>query len=417
MPLTQEQFQKARSAGFSTDQIIAFEKRRGANVEPISQPEIPQSKPFVGDLLPKFSVSAPISDQTTITPQDIISGSVPLKGMRAIQTGLAERLKETTGANKLSDKPFMPKTGLLPTNPVNIGANLGASMATPRNVATGAIDILSQPETYMGLEALRPGIVSKPLQGLSELSGKILPETSPLKTIGKNISNIRNPIQLAQRVRQSMFGQRTQLGKALDESISKLSSETPDFTIDLSPHFSEMKEAMIAKDAEGNLINPGLRGDIDRILRQIKDPVKAKQLRSLINNPEGASELTLKQSEEIKKMVAQSPTIQRIYRQGRFANMTSSDHEVMDLLDNIKNTQAELFPELSELRKPYAEHMSAYNQVKGKFKEGTLIGKMRKGFGDEEVMKNVQKILPGDVLKEIAGFRRTGKALEWTGKT
>ena len=177
MPLTQEQFKKARDSGFTTEQIISFEKRRSAEAS-VESPVIPESKPFIGDLLPKFSATANVGDQTTITPTDIVAGTMPLKGMKALTIGLASRAKSVLGTEKLSNEPIMPKTGLLPISPVNIGAMTGARAATPRAVAEEAIDIASAPETYMGIEALRPGIISKPLQGLATKVESILPKAA-----------------------------------------------------------------------------------------------------------------------------------------------------------------------------------------------------------------------------------------------
>jgi len=227
-----------------------------------------------------------------------------------------------------------------------------------------------------------------------------------------NIKNLINPIAFAGKVRQSMFAVRAKLGQELDQSITKLSEANPDKKIDLSEHFQRMKDSFDLKDTEGNVLNPGLKGEVNRIINQVKNPEDAKFLKKLINQPEEAGNLTLKESENLKRMISQSPVVKRVLSQGRFANVSNGEREVLDLLDNVKASQAEQFDELSTIRQPYAKYMSAYNKIKNSFKEGTLLGKMRKGFGDEETMENVKTVLPKEVLDQITGFRQTGKTLK-----
>jgi hypothetical protein len=252
--------------------------------------------------------------------------------------------------------------------------------------------------------------------GLKEVGKSILDETKSVYEASKElikkglklepqvIKNLRNPREFAQAVRSDMFGMRKQLGRSLDSAVTALSEDNSTKTIDLSEHFSWLKDAQTVKDAEGNLINPGLKGEVSRIIRQVKDPEQAKFLNSLLNNPEEARTLTLRQAEDMKRAISQSPTVQRALTQGRFAHITAGDTEILDLLDNIKATQAEQFPELSQLRQPYARYMSAYNRVKGKFREGSLLGKMRGSFGDEETQALIKEVVPQDTYKQMQLF-------------
>lgn len=288
-----------------------------------------------------------------------------------------------------------------------------------KNAAAGmagsAADIATTPASYAPI----PGMaVANKIPGLNKAFNYAI-ENAPKdlmnigknvvnsgKSVGGNISNIIHPERLAKEVRGEMFNLRSKLGKELDSNIQTL-SKTSNETIDLSPHFHDLKNVMASEEGVG------IRADILRTIREIKDPETSKLLIKAVKNPDSASNLTLQQSELIKRAISNSSTIGTKSKQGKFANWTSGDMELLDLVDNIKLSQAEKFDSLSELRKPYADYMQAYNVVKNKFKPGQLIKNMKSGFGDQEVKQLAEKVMPQDVVKKITGYRRTGKALKY----
>lgn len=295
----------------------------------------------------------------------------------------------------------------------------------PRSVTSGLVGGALRPSSLVGLGAtpelmaekglasgmgdvfntIKSDVANVPKSIAKNTFNSIKKSPSFFKGMGENVKNVINPEDFAGQVRNDMFQKRTTLGQAIDPAIEKLSNENPTKTIDLSDHFNQMKGALL------NPENPGLASDIKSTLRNIKDPKTASLLNDLISNPDNAKNLTLQQSEEIKRAISQSPVIASKMKMGRFANWTSGDHEVLDLLGNIKNTQAESFPELSGIRKPYADFMKNYNQVKGKFKPGQLIKNMKTKFGDPEINTMAKNVLPENSVNQITGFRRTGKVL------
>ena len=158
--------------------------------------------------------------------------------------------------------------------------------------------------------------------------------------------------------------------------------------------------------------NPGLASDINSILRRIKDPQKASFIKNLIDNPENARNLTLRQVQELKTIIQQSPSIAGKLKQGKFADWKSGDLELLDLVDDIKLAQSELFPEIAQVREPYANYMSAYKEVKNYFKPKSLLGKMRTGFGNEEIEQMIKVVLPKDTVKEIGAFKGLSKGIK-----
>lgn len=246
------------------------------------------------------------------------------------------------------------------------------------------------------------------LGGVAKEAG-ILPRAKvPFSGISKNIKNVAKPASFAKEVRQSVFDKKQALGKALDKDITILSESNPTELIDLRDPMYQLKASMI--DVENN---PGLALEVNQTLRKIKDPKLASRMKTLIDNPETAASLSLREAEDIKRAISQSPTLSKKSSQGKFANWTSGDIEMLDLVDEIKAAQAEKFPQLSELRTPYAEFMNDYRLIKNQLRPGRLIDKLKGKFGDEEIEQAAKRAIPKKTYKDIKSFRRTRKAIKW----
>lgn len=270
-------------------------------------------------------------------------------------------------------------------------ANLGnvQDAAFKNSVQAQAGDALTTPANYAGAALIKGG-------------GQLLGDAGKgLGDLLEGAKNVKDPAAFAQNVRSALFSQKQQVGKTFGDAVDKLSQANPNVGVDLSEPAQSLKNAMA--DQENN---PGLAGQVKGIVRGIKDPDKAKLINDIIEDPTKASNLTLQQSNDIKTAIQNSPSISSKLKQGKFAQYTPGDLEVLDLLDNVKLKQGEVFPELADIRKPYAQYMQNYNQVKNMFKPGTLIGKIKNGFGDEEKTAMVQHILPGTTSDQIDNVRK-----------
>ena len=225
---------------------------------------------------------------------------------------------------------------------------------------------------------------------------------------------LKNPEKMAQDVRASLLdpktGQKAQWGKDFEQRLNNLIAQKPYDSVNLQSEVSSMRSAM--DDAE---TNPGLASQIKSVIRTIKNPDAAKTMSEIIDDPSKAANLTLKQSQDLKVAIQNTPAIKMKLAQGRFANYTQGDLELLDLLHNVKLKQAENFPELADVRQPYADKMTAYNLVKNKFKPGQLEGNIKNGFGDSEIESKVKSILPDATNKQIANIRQV-LALKKAGK-
>lgn len=244
------------------------------------------------------------------------------------------------------------------------------------------------------------------------LPGRVVSKTAQapirfVQNVVKNIKNVKNPVRFSQGVRREFFAVKKQVGDAFEQGIRDLSRQYPDRAIDLSSPMQYIKSAM--DDTQNN---PGLASAVKSVLRGIKNPEKAKIIQGLIEKPETATNMTLAQVQEIKNAIQGAPSIATKLKQGKFADWKSGDLELLDLIDEIKLAQSEIFPEMAQVRAPYAQFMENYRVVKNMFKPGKLIEKMQKGFGDAEVEAMVKAILPKDVYGAIRGYKKTGFALK-----
>jgi len=255
-------------------------------------------------------------------------------------------------------------------------------------------------------------IISSPVgkmtrQGLTNIESGITAPIRFVQNITRNIKNVKDPVQFSKTVRKTFFDVKRKVGDEFEKGITTLSKANPEKRIDLSAEVQYLKDAI-----DDTVNNPGLGSQVKSTIRSIRNPEKAKVIQGMIENPMNAKDLTLAQAQEIKNMIQQAPAIATKLKQGKFADWKPGDLELLDLIDDIKLAQSEVFPEMAQVRKPYAEFMNNYKNVKNMFKPGALLNKMRSGFGDEEIQSMVKAILPQDTLKAIRGFRRTGKALK-----
>lgn len=274
------------------------------------------------------------------------------------------------------------------------GAAAGA-YGTSENRTAGAL-------TGASLGALLPAVSALGSKGIDFL--KNIP--GALNQIKDNIKNIKDPAQFGSQVRESLFNAKKTVGQTFGRELDDLAKNNPTRVVDHSADFQRLKDAI--NDTENN---PGLSTTVNGIIRRVKNPAEAKKLQYLIDNPSKASSLTLQESQNLKVAIQNAPDIATKLAKGKFADYSPADLEILDLLDNVKMSQANVFPELAKVRAPYAKFMQNYDQVKTMFKPNQLLNQIRSGFKNEEVNKIIETILPEKTINNITGFRNAEKVV------
>jgi hypothetical protein len=280
------------------------------------------------------------------------------------------------------------------------GAATGA-YGTPENRESGAVG-------GAAVGALLPPATTALGKGYDFLSN--IP--GALEQIKRNFKNIQNPVQFGKQVRESLFNAKQAVGNTFGNELDELAKANPSRTVDHSDDFGRLNASIADKEN-----NPGLSTQIQSILNRVRNPEVSSMIRNYIDNPAFAKNVTLSESQQIKVAIQNAPDIARKLKQGKFADYGPADLEMLDLLDQIKLSQSNVFPELAKIRKPYAEFMQNYDMVKNSFKPTQLLNKVRNGFGNEEIEQIIGTILPKKTLQDINGFRNAEKIKKVAGST
>lgn len=184
MPLTPEQFQKARSAGFSTEQIVGFEKKRESVPADRSQFETPE---FQGGAQAPANLKAQEDVQKAqVATEALDPAIVPLAAMNQYAGGIPQmltggRFPEATGA----DARFASDAGGL--------AGAAASPVYPAvlKVAGFGLGKLAGKAGQVVTKATAPFKESKVIEAqLNDLKGEVgLPKEATTGYIGKELTH------------------------------------------------------------------------------------------------------------------------------------------------------------------------------------------------------------------------------------
>lgn len=228
-----------------------------------------------------------------------------------------------------------------------------------------------------------------------------------MNQIKRNFKNIQDPALFGQQTREALFNAKRTVGQTFGNELDDLIKAKPNESVDLSNDFGRINAAM--NDVENN---PGLSTQIKSIFNRVRNPNDAAMLKKFIDNPSSASSVSLADSQKLKVAIQNAPDIATKLAKGKFADYNPADLEILDLLDNVKLRQAEIFPELTQIRKPYSDFMKNYDIVKNDFKPRNLLQKVRSGFGNEEIQKIINTIIPDKTVKDIVGFRNAEKVVK-----
>ena len=298
--------------------------------------------------------------------------------------------------------------------PLNVATEFlkGTELLKPSTYITnmllgyGAGKVVAQTQLIRkGLEKYTPTLSEKLLEFLPEKTK--VPTSNPIVNISNNIKNITKPAKFAGKVRQSFFDAKKIAGQEFEQGLQQQALLNPDRRINLRSLFEDFK--MYQDDIVNN---PGMKSEVKGIIRK----TKRADLQAMIDNPALAENLTLRQVQDIKNAINQAPSIAK-KAGNKFANWTSGEGELLDLVDEIRLAELENFPGMENVFSKYADKMGQYRLIKNKFKEGSLIRNLKTGFGDPEIKEMVKVYFKDNpqIIKEMGGYEKTLKFLKWVG--
>jgi hypothetical protein len=208
--------------------------------------------------------------------------------------------------------------------------------------------------------------------------------------LARNIKNVRNPVRLAEKTRETLIKVKVRASEKFGKALDTLTKANPERKV-------------------------SLRNEIDVILADMRESPRLKnivnripQLKKLIDNPEFADNVTLKESQNILNSLRSKLSPAKLV--GR--NIRPDDLPLLDFIDDVRYQQLTAFPEMANVRAQYGEVLNRYNTIKPDIKIGNLLRAMVSRWREPEIQKRIEQLLPKEAIREIGGYRRAAQFIK-----
>ena len=262
------------------------------------------------------------------------------------------------------------------------------SMLAKKAIGQGSTPV-PQATTSGGKMLQDMGVMANPLLG--EAAGLVGKGLSKIGTVIPDALKYAKPAEesaLAKTVRTAAYQAKTDTVNTFGDGVDTLAKANPGKTV-------------------------SLRGVVDNITQNMEDMApEAKNilrrtpiLKDLLNDPQLADEVSLGDTQKIIN-----------YINTKVPRTIKANHlDILDTLNDTRAAQLDAFPEMADVRAKYGDFINAFNSVKGKLKQGSLIENMAKDFGDAEMKQNVSKVLNQSTLDEVKKFQQARQVLKTAG--
>jgi hypothetical protein len=243
---------------------------------------------------------------------------------------------------------------------------------------------------------------------------------TPIVRTFEAFRNVKNSAKFAEKVRDEVFSARKAQGNMFDSKIQSVARSKPNTVVNAREVHDELNRA-ITERVEGtkDFVNPGLRADIQRIIRGTKNKEDATLIRRFVEDPVFAENMTLQESQQLKKAI--NSVMAAKLRQGKFANYTPGETELIEVSNNIRGSQLRAFPELSKEFQTYAQQSEAFRAIKPKLKVGALENEMAKGFKSgvvgQEIKQRVDSFLTPGMIRRLGGYEKAASVIKLLSET
>jgi hypothetical protein len=244
-----------------------------------------------------------------------------------------------------------------------------------------------------GKNVLDLGTMSEGQKTATEMGGALVPIGGALKSVGNLVkfgkeAYAAKTVGLAKEVRSAATSAHTQAVAEFGGQLDQLSQANPTRSVSI-------------REVIDN-INAGwqdMASEAKSIFR--KTPI----LKDMMENPSLADNVSLKDTQKIINYI--NTKVPR--------NIRANHLDILDTLNDIRASQLDAFPEMEAVRAKYGDFKNAFNAIKGKLKEGSLIDNLSKNFGDAEIQDKAKKVFTQDMLDKVQKFRQTQQVLKAAG--
>jgi len=417
MPLTQEQFQKARESGFSTEQIIEFEKRRiteqpqqsisQPQISIQEQPQIPQQQPqepFYKRMM-QPSIFGPIGQAYQGIPESIrtrlqesgLFGPLGTKGGQQVVSAPYNIAKGITGfaQEQLKRIPKVKEAYQTPQalgmyGPLGVGAGYLMKPEQREKFATGTISELGG--IYGG---------GKIYQGLFNFVSKF-----------KNWLNPKNQIKLAEETRNNLMQQKDKIIEKYGDAYNRIIKQS-------NKQISIQEPLLNLIDESDDIVNT-LKGNQEVSEALARGEPNAKRVMNIVNTfmekPQEIQNLSLQEADGLVKYIKNLPGLRGKFAsqyKGRQVDFTNAERVLNNFANDIKAQVLNQAPEMTMVNREYGTFMSNYKQIRGYLKWNNAVTNMKNIHKlDPAILDKFQQMLPQNLLKNVLQMNRTVRNAE-----
>lgn len=216
---------------------------------------------------------------------------------------------------------------------------------------------------------------------------------------------LQNPAAFSREVRGAVLQNKHEKTKAISNAIDDFTKQNPDVAVDISEPMENLRQV---------LGDPDAAPDLRRIMGAITRKSKNQTLSNLLNNPELAKSVNMRQLQDLKNSIEYFPSIQSKISKGAWDKVTLGEQDLLNLVDDIKLAQTDIVPALKGARQAFSAFMEDYKAVRPLLSEKVLEKQLRANFSGQtgEVVERIAKTIPEPLRNQITAFGNASTRIE-----
>ena len=216
---------------------------------------------------------------------------------------------------------------------------------------------------------------------------------------------LQNPANFSREVRGVVLQNKHEKTKAITNAIDGFTKQNPDVGVDISEPMDNLRQV---------LADPDSAADLRRILGAITRKSKNQTLKNLLDNPELAKAVNMRQLQDLKNSIEFFPSIQSKINKGAWDKVTLGEQDLLNLVDDIKLVQTDAIPQLKGARQAFSAFMEDYKAVRPLLSEKVLEKQLRANFSGQtgEVVERIAKTIPEPLRNKISAFSNASTRIE-----
>lgn len=261
---------------------------------------------------------------------------------------------------------------------------LGASEA----IAGAFGKTLIPSETTPEVQGIGAGIGSIIPVGTLIKSGKAVADIAGQSIIGKSIgraTSLKQANKYAEDLQREFVGIKKAATSSWAKSVDELSNANPDKTISLRNIIDDIKSNLEQMTPEAR-----------NVFR------KTPKLKELIDNPELANNVTLKDTQDIINYIQTKVP----------SNIRANTLDIVDTLSDIRASQLDAFPEMANIRADYAKIAEPWRNIKNNFKFNNTLNAIQQDFGGDQAKFAVEQLFSPETIREMGGYKNAAKSVK-----